>query len=125
MFKIKYKHFELNPEVQKQVVFLAGGLGITPIRSLVRSQRCSDVDWKLVHVAREHKHLYDKDLAAFDSRTVRTDHAGSAEAVLAAAESMPDAWFFVCGSARFVEGMQLLLAKGGIGPERVRVESFK
>lgn len=126
LFKLKFKHFELIPEQHKKVVFLAGGLGITPIRSLLLSQRCRDIDWRLIHVARDGKHLYKEELLTRSARPqVRTDHAGAADAVAVAARENKGASYFVCGSARFVEGMQALLADGGISSDQIRMESFK
>jgi ferredoxin-NADP reductase len=125
LFKLKFKHFELVPELQREVIFLAGGLGITPVRSLLMSSRCDGVDWRLVHVARNGKHLYESELCELTGVQVRTDHQGAASAVLAAAREKPQAWYYVCGSGRFVEGMESLLHSAGVSSERVRVESFK
>lgn len=126
LFKNKFKHFELDPDLQTEVVFIAGGLGITPIRSLLFSHRCSTVDWRLVHIARDGKFLYADEFASFDMRLqVRTDHSGAAEAVKRAAQEKPRAWFFICGSGRFVDGMQLLLAEVGVSADQIRVESFQ
>jgi ferredoxin-NADP reductase len=125
LFKLKFKHFELVSELQREVIFLAGGLGITPIRSLLLSKRCAGVDWSLIHVARDGKHLYESELRELPGLQVRTDHKGAASAVLAAVREKPEAWYYVCGSGRFVEGMESLLHGAGVSSERLRVESFK
>merc|ERR1711998_4577 len=126
IFKIKFKHFEIDPESQQEVVFLAGGLGITPIRSILKSQKSSRLDWQLIHVARDEKHLYADELVDINSSNiqVRTDHAGAEGAVLRALKDKPNAWFYICGSARFVQGMQDILEDAGVSTEKLRIESF-
>lgn len=90
-------------------------------------QHNETIDWMLVHVARDGKHLYQRELEAkFDgSRQIRTDHAGAAAAVTSAIRSKPHALFYVCGSGRFMRGMQELLAANGVSADRIRGESFK
>lgn len=55
---------------------------------------------------------------------MRTDHAGAAVAVADAAAKKPGAWFYVCGSDRFMRGMLALLAEAGVQDDKIRVESF-
>jgi len=125
LFKFKFKHFQIDPREQGKVVFLAGGLGITPIRSILMSSISEEIDWQLIHVARDQKHLYSDQLPALGGVQVRTDHPGAADAVQAAVRDMPDAWFYLCGSARFVEGMELMLTEAGVPTDKLRIESFK
>merc|ERR1712166_961955 len=82
MFKIKYKHFApaWPAESRPEVVFLGGGVGMTPIRSLIR-QHGASIDWRLVQVARGGKYLYAEEFDALSAEQVRTDHAGAAVAV--------------------------------------------
>lgn len=125
MFKIKFKHFApaWSAESRPEVVFIGGGVGMSPIRSLIR-QHGASIDWSLVQVARDGKYLYGEELEALDAHQVRTDHAGAAAAVADAVANKPGAWYYVCGSDRFMRGMLALLAEAGIPDDRIRVESF-
>ena len=134
VFKIKFKHFQpawpskqqcAQSGVVPSVVFLAGGIGITPIRSLVM-QHTGSITWRLIHVARDAKHLYAKELQTHtDASQIRTDHNDVAQAVDAAVATLPDdTWWYVCGSQRFADGMAKLLAEAGVDDGRIRLESF-
>lgn len=125
MFKIKFKHFApaWPAEGRPEVVFLGGGVGMSPIRSLIR-QHGASIDWNLVQVARDGKYLYSHEFAALDAPQVRTDHAGAAAAVADVVAKKPGAWYYVCGSDRFMQGMLALLAEALVPDDRIRVESF-
>lgn len=125
MFKIKFKHFApaWPADSRPEVVFLGGGVGMTAIRSLIR-QHGTSIDWSLVQVAREGKYLYGEELGALDAPQVRTDHAGAAAAVVDVVARKPGAWYYVCGSDRFMQGMLALLAQEGVPEEHIRAESF-
>lgn len=125
LFKIKFKHFApaWTAESRPEVVFFGGGVGMSPIRSLIRQHGMS-IDWSLVQVARDGKYLYDDEFAAYGAQRVRTDHAGAATAVVEAVAKKPGAWYYVCGSDRFMRGMLALLAESGVPDDRIRVESF-
>ena len=141
LFKIKGK-FLLKPPAslgfpqasrEEGVVFLGGGIGITPIRSLIHSieghghGEGEGVPWSLVHVARGGNHLFEAELTqAFpDARQMRTDHEGCGDALAAITADQPAALYYVCGSARFIEGMAERLVDLGIPRDRVRTENFK
>lgn len=125
MFKTKFKHFApaWSADSRPEVVFLGGGVGMTAIRSLIR-QHGNNIDWSLVQVARDGKYLYGEEFGALDAPQVRTDHAGAAAAVADAVARNPRAWFYVCGSDRFMQGMLAILAQEGVPEEMIRAESF-
>lgn len=124
LFKVKGE-FVLGDPPPSKVVFLAGGLGITPVRALVRQIAFGrlPVDWGLVHVARG-RHLYADDLGGLGGTQVRVDRRGAAAAVSGAAARFPGARWYVSGSHRFVEGMRLLLDEAGVAQENRRFEDF-
>ena len=107
------------------ILFIAGGIGATPVRSLIR-EHGNIINWRLVHVARDQKHLYEKEFTtSYNNVQLRTDHAGAEESVtVAIAEHKPD-WIYVCGSERFAAGMQEILRREGVSEEKIRVESFR
>lgn len=126
IFKIKFKHFEpaWPAGSRPEVVFIGGGIGMTPIRSLIR-QHDANIDWRLVQVARGGKYLYGEELAAFGAPQVRTDHEGAAAAVAEAVAEKPSAWYYICGSERFLQGMMALLSAAGVSEAHIRAESFR
>jgi ferredoxin-NADP reductase len=104
-FKIK-GHFVLDPAAS-HVVFIAGGIGVTPIRSLLVDivKRGLPVNWQLIHVARG-AHLYDAELTSFGGNQTRINRAGLETAVANAAASSPShALYYVSGSDRFVQAV--------------------
>lgn len=121
LFKVK-GHFTVQPEEQKQVVFLAGGIGITPIRALIRGH--PELDWSLLHVARS-GFLYERELSALDAPQVRTSRQGAEEALQEMVAVKPDAWYYMSGSERFVEGMRLKLGELGVQEDKIRTENFR
>lgn len=125
MFKFKFKHFAPAwlADSRAEVVFLGGGVGMTAIRSLIR-QHGSTIDWSLVQIARDGKYLYGEELGALEAPQVRTDHAGAAAAVTDMVARKPKAWYYVCGSDRFMQGMLAILAREGVPEEKIRAESF-
>jgi len=123
-FKVK-GHFVLEPEM-KEVVFVAGGIGITPIRSMIMSieQNSLPVSWSLLHVARS-GHLYEDEMASFSNPQVRTNRAGHADALQAMVDKYPNACYFICGSAGFIEGLYAAVVELGIDASHIRTENFK
>merc|ERR1712117_773585 len=120
MFKIRFAHSAPAWTVeQKEVVFIAGGIGITPIRSLIM-QHGDSISWRLIHVARGGKHLFAAELGDLSAPIDCTDHAGAAAAVSAAVAQKPGAWYYVCGSDRFMKGMLALLSEAGVSQDMIR-----
>lgn len=124
LFKVKGE-FVLGDPAPPRAVFLAGGLGITPSRALIRhivDQRLG-VDWRLAHVARG-PFLYENELVALGGTQARVRRDGVDSLVTGWTVDWPDARWYVSGSGRFVEGMRELLTTLGVGPDRIRVEDF-
>lgn len=125
IFKTKFKHFApaWPASSRPEVVFLGGGIGMTAIRSLIR-EHGARIDWSLVQVARQGKYLYDEEFGVFNAKQVRTDHAGAAIAVADMVARKPKAWYYMCGSERFMQGMHAVLSQTGVPDDRIRAESF-
>jgi ferredoxin-NADP reductase len=125
LFKVKGEFLWGNPP-PPQAVFWAGGLGITPVRSLVRSLKDLDapLDWKLVHVARG-PWLYEREFQGWGGDQVRIRRDALGPQVSQTTALWPDARHYVSGSARFVTGVVELLGTAGVPEGRIVVENFR
>lgn len=124
-FKLK-GDFVVDPSDPTPVVFLAGGLGITPVRSLLRDLADAGAPaprW-LVHVSRN-EHLFAEELGTLPIPQWRVNREGLAAVwPLVLGEAGPRARFYVSGSDRFVAGLTADLAQAGVGPDRIVIENF-
>ena len=125
IFKVKGE-FVLESPPPPQIVFLAGGLGITPIRSLLEHIRQDQlpIDWRLAHVARG-DFLYQNEIEGWGGLQLRIRHAGVESLVHQWIAERPLAQYYVCGSARFVDGVAALLKAGGIPETAIKIENFR
>ncbi len=125
LFKVKGQ-FVLGDPLAGQVVFLAGGLGITPIRPLILQivRHGLPVAWRLAHVARG-AFLYEDELASLPGHQERLRHAGVEDLVHRWTGDLPGARWYVSGASRFVTGMTGLLKARGVSEENLRVEDFE
>ena len=125
LFKVKGE-FVLQAPLPKQAVFLAGGLGITPVRSLVRQIVYGKlpIDWRLVHVARG-EFLYQKEMETWGGRQKRVRRSELAPVLFDLVNELPGVFYYLSGSARFVEGVGQSLRDLGVPPESLRIENFR
>lgn len=125
LFKIK-GHFVLGDTPPSSIVFLAGGIGITPIRSLIRQiqKHRLPVDWRLAHVARD-GFLYEEELSALGGQQRRIRRPEAASLIKAWTIERPDASYYVSGSNRFVEGITAMLKEQGIPESALTIENFE
>jgi len=118
--------FVVDPDETRPLCFIAGGLGITPIRSIFKdlAHRGAVVPRQLVHVSRG-AHLFAQELSALGVPQTRTDHAGwnGLKAGLLR-DAGPATVFYVCGSQRFLDGVRADLAAAGVAADRVKSEDF-
>src|SRR5262249_7892782 len=98
LFKVKGL-FVFGETIPASVVFLAGGIGITPIRSLLKhvEARGWAIDWRLGHIARD-GYLYEDELSKLGGlqRRIRRDEA--ATLIDAWTAERPEAQYYVSGS---------------------------
>lgn len=125
LFKVK-GDFVLGPQAPSRVVFLAGGIGITPIRSLIHhiGHQGLATDWRLAHVARG-PFLYETELGEFPNLQARIRRRELAGLVAQWVPDVPGAVWYISGSARFVQGVSDLLRTHGISQESLRIEDFE
>lgn len=124
LFKVKGE-FVLPESGSGPVVFVAGGLGITPVRALAGQivRRSLPLEWSLIHVARG-EHLYAEEMRSWGPDQRRIRRRDVPEAIAAAVRDRPGALWFVSGSARFVDGIRALLSAAGVPGSRVKTEDF-
>lgn len=124
LFKIKGE-FVVDASVQTEVVFIAGGIGITPMRSIIRDleQTRLSVPWSLLHVAHT-EFLYENELTQFENTQYRV-HRDGIDAVWNTLLNKPkDTRYYLSGSDNFVEGMRQKLNESGVQPTQIVIESF-
>jgi len=110
------------------VWFVAGGVGIAPFHSIVRSM--PGLDYRILHGVREAADAYDRaDYAAARhtvccSRATDGDFAGRVTGWLAANRLPPDTVAFVCGPAAMVADTYESLRSQGLSSDRLFTEVF-
>lgn len=124
LFKVKGE-FVLGTRFPRQAVFLAGGLGLTPVRSLIRQivERKLPVEWRLAHVARG-PFLFQKEMESWGGTQARIRHLEVENLVSRWVSERPDAHYYLSGSSRFIEGVTVLLKERGVSEEALFVEDF-
>jgi ferredoxin-NADP reductase len=125
IFRVK-GDFVLGSPPPAQVVFIAGGLGITPIRGLIRQivHESLPVDWRLLHAARE-AWLYEAELSDLRGTQLRVRREGVPEVLDSWTQQWPAARYYLCGSSRFVTGLREALASRRVNANMVTVEDFE
>lgn len=119
-------HFAFEPFPGHEYLFVAGGIGITPIVAMVRAAARAGAAWRLVYAGRSRSsmafleeltgaHGDRVDVFAGDEG-VRAD----VEALLAAA---PDAVVYCCGPSRLIEAVER--AAGDRPAGRLHLERFE
>lgn len=129
MFKLVGKFTLDEVEDDAHILFIAGGIGITPIRSLIRhlKQSGSTIQWNLLHVGRNF--LYRSEFEA-DYPAHKLHFTGREGIDAGIAESLPKdqlsekTWCFISGSHGFVESLTQRAIAYGVPVERIKTEDF-
>jgi ferredoxin-NADP reductase len=117
--------FELVPAVR--YLFVAGGIGITPILPMVQAAQATGADWRLIYGARSRERMsFLERLDAFDPDRVdlrpadRKIHIDVAEILAAAIDG---AEVYACGPRGLLDDLETSFSSGGIA-DRLHVERF-
>ncbi|UUX51052.1 FAD-dependent oxidoreductase [Nisaea acidiphila] len=105
----------------RPLLFIAGGIGIAPIRAHIAELGESEADWSLIYAGRDY--LYRDEWGAWPGRVAFVGRA-SLFAAIERRIGVPDQICFVCGSAGFVTDVKDFLAASGVEPDRIRTEKF-
>ena len=135
--------FFYDPDEAESVVLIAGGIGLTPLMSIVRSAHeiATETRLTLVYSASTPDELLFKDeldsIAAANPRiecaftvtqptpSTWNGHTGRIDADLLRTESIDlDALFFVCGPPSMIRAMVAMLRDLGIPRPRIRYEQW-
>lgn len=119
-------HVKLPERGTGSLVFIAGGVGMTPFRSMIlEAHKTGNHQMALVQVQRG-DFLYRKELEPLvsDYNAVRPEAFADAVKTVARGRS-DDAIFYVCGSKRLIASVVEALTKAGIEKDKIRIESYK
>ncbi len=118
MYSIKgdFTNDQLNDS--DKTVYIAGGIGITAIRSLIFNK--IDENWRLIYAGKGYCYQdFWNDNASKVSLVKRdTLYPTISE------ELRPDTHFYVCGSGSFVEDVQRYLNDNNVDSNRIKAEGF-
>lgn len=122
LFKIK-GHMSWPPAT-RNVVMIAGGVGITPFRSMLRdaSQSGKELTTTLIHVARD-SYLYDADSKELANEYHATNREELPSLLEDTVTKNADAQFYIAGSPEFVQGIVEMLSQKGI--TNIQSDEFK
>ncbi len=128
LFKIR-GDFVLDPAHHlggdaQPVLFIAGGVGIAPIRALISDlEHRARHNWSLVYAGRGH--LYRDFWSQFEDRVSLCGRDGLFDEVRKAVSRAPKGMpVYLCGSDDFVANVQGWLLRNGVLADQIHVENF-
>lgn len=121
-FRGPRNHFRLEPA--ERYLFVAGGIGITPILPMLHAAHAAGADWRLLYTGRTRASMpFLDELERFGSR-VRLHPSRSAGRLtpddISAADTH-DGLVYCCGP----DGLLDTVSRGDDGVDRVRIERFR
>lgn len=120
-------------DVNAEYIFIAGGIGITPIRSILMQLDHDYVDLKaeLLYTGRKDHHIFRNDLDGLAQRneglniTYFNDPTHIEEAdIYKAREKFTDPYYYISGPEAMVEHYKFLLLKLGVPENRLKLDDF-
>lgn len=120
----KVKSYLTAPD-EGTLIMIAGGIGITPFRSVIRQHTLSKLSFTpiLVHIARDN-YLYEDELASLSLEQYRITREESEATLNKLREKNPNALYMVAGSPSFVDGIAETLKAKGISETMIQTDSF-
>ncbi len=128
-----YGELCLNEKMQK-VIGVAGGIGITPFRSIIKdlSEKSSTLKLQLIYSARDNQHTYRDDLERCRERNqnISITYTATPEEVntaleSAVAENHNNAHYLLSGAPKMIEALRQKLLDLGIAKEHILNDPFK
>ncbi|WP_116048886.1 PDR/VanB family oxidoreductase [Amycolatopsis palatopharyngis] len=110
----------------RSYLFVAGGIGITPILPMVRAAQAAGADWRLVYTGRSPGSMpFSAELAEFGDRVwlrPDTEYGVPASGAELLEHAPSDAAVYCCGPPAMIAGVRMDLARGAARP--VHFERF-
>ena len=129
MFKIRGEFTLANVPSGSNIVFIAGGIGITPMRGIIRhiEQDSLDYSWSLIHVGNDF--LYEEELSKYPTAQIRIGRPQLPSVLndTVAAIHKEEAernYFMVSGSDAFVHSIVRSLILNGVHAVNILTENF-
>lgn len=119
-------HVKLPERGTGSLVFIAGGVGMTPFRSMIlETHKTGNRQTALIQVQRGN-FLYREELEPLvsDYNAIRPEAFADTVKHVARAHS-DDTIFYVCGSRRLIASVSESLAGIGIKKDKIQIESYK
>lgn len=114
-----------------RLVFIAGGIGLTPILSMIRSVDRTQTKVQLFYsVSRAEDLLFKEELQPFSVFTVTKDQSWSGEKSRISVDLLKkyqtdfESHFFICGPKAMIDAMVVSLKEAGVSPERIHFEKW-
>lgn len=123
---IKVKGETFLPQIaSRPTVLIAGGIGITPFRSIIFDAMNRDLKtgFIIVHVAKN-EHLYQADLLQFSFPQHRIRRTDIETTLAAVTKANPDALYFIAGPPPFIQHVQKVLLDRNISEFAMRASKF-
>jgi len=124
IYNVKGK-FVLPEEIGKSVILVAGGIGITPFRSMMREEAHgkSNRDITLVHVS-DNEYLFEKELSEFPFSQHRIGRKELHSYLETFYKEKENGIFYVSGPPVFVDTMKEDLLKIGVSDDNIKQDWF-
>lgn len=124
LIKVKGETF-LPQDAERPAVLIAGGIGVTPFRSIMFDVHERDLGTKLtlVHVARD-AHLYEKELTELSFPQHRIQRGGIENTLEKVVAENTEALFFIAGPPPFIAHVQKTLLELGVSEFSLRASKF-
>jgi ferredoxin-NADP reductase len=102
-------HFEFTAERGTRYLFIAGGIGITPITAMVEAANAAGVEWRLEYAGRSRSAMAFAGLADEYPERARihaADEGGRLDLAALFADLPPFTTTYCCGPARLIEAVE-------------------
>ncbi len=120
-------HFAFRPPGGRPLLFVAGGIGITPIRSMVAAAEGAGVDWRLVYAGRSRASMaFVDELVERHGDRVEVfagDEGRRVDVAALIAALEPGAEVYCCGPARLISAVEEACARRPSG--HLHLERFE
>ena len=124
IYKVK-GDFVLPEDTTKPVVLLAGGIGITPFRSMMLDENEKETgrNITLVHVS-DNEYLYEEELSKLPFSQFRINREEIQSYAYALHSEKPNAVFYVSGPPGFVDAVKEICVSVGVSEENIKQDWF-